>query len=88
MFDEGGEATVDPKARLLFPGSLPLAGPAPDAEELARQWYGGKSSALYDALFAHWRTTKGERALSKLAAATLADRPEASLSGLALLTRM
>ena len=88
MFDEGGEATVDPKARLLFTGSLPLAGPAPDAEELARQWYGGKSSALYDALFAHWRTTKGERALSKLAAATLADRPEASLSGLALLTRM
>ncbi len=88
MFDEGGEATVDSKARILFTGSLPLAATASDAEELARQWFGGKSSALYDALFAHWRTTKGERALSKVATAALADRPDASLSGMALLTRV
>ncbi len=87
MFDEGGEASLDERSRLLFNGSLPLSGDAPDAQELARNWHGGKASALYDTLFAHWRTTKGERALAKIAQAVLADRPDASLSGLALLTR-
>ena len=87
MFDGGGEASLDERARMLFTGDLPLAGEAPDAQELARQWHGGKASALYDTLFAHWRTTKGERALSKIAQAVRADCPNATLSGLALVTR-
>ena len=88
MFDEGGEASLDPRARMLFTGDLALAGPAADAAELARQWHGGKASALYDALFTHWRTTKGQVALKKLAAAACADRPGPRPSGLALLTRL
>lgn len=88
MFDEGGEASLDSRARMLFTGDLPLAGPAADAAELARQWHGGKASALYDALFSHWRTTKGQVALKKLATAACADRPGPRPSGLALVTRI
>jgi hypothetical protein len=88
MFDEGGEASVYPRARMLFTGSLPLERHAHLAGDLAQQWYGGKASALYSALFAHWRTSSSEQALEKLLRAAQADRPEADLKGTALLTRL
>jgi hypothetical protein len=87
MFDEGGEASVYERSRLLFTGSLPLEGPAALGADLAQHWSGGKASALYGGLFAHWRTTKTDRALEKLLSAAHADRPDADLSGTALLTR-
>lgn len=87
FFDGGGEASVYDRSRLYFPGALPIKEHAPGGAELAQRWVGGKASALYGALFAHWRTSKTERALEKLLRAARADQPEVAMAGSALLTR-
>ncbi|MCA9795618.1 MAG: zinc ribbon domain-containing protein [Candidatus Eremiobacteraeota bacterium] len=87
QFDEGGQATVRPGHRLFFPGGLPLQGPAAKAEELAKVWPGGKCSALYQALVAHWRTRRGAPALARLGQAALGDgATSVQLEGMALVT--
>ncbi len=87
FFDEGGEASVYERSRLYFPGALPLPSHAANGPDLGQRWVGGKASALYGALFAHWRSSKTERALEKLLRAAQADRNGVDLTGSALLTR-
>lgn len=86
QFDEGGEATVAEGGRLFFPGQLAYEGQHHDAQQLATVWRGGKASRLYEALGAHWKTKKTERALLQLALAAQSDEPGAALGGLALVT--
>ncbi len=85
QFDQGGEVTVGPGGRLFFPGSLEARGAAQTAEQWAELWPGGKSSALYCALVAHWRTRSTPKALERLALAALGDQPSQP-TGLALIT--
>lgn len=87
-FDEGGEATVPEGARQFFPGSLPFYTKPARAEDLAQAWYGGKASALYQALFCHWRTPGTARALARFLQAAESDRPDAALDGCCLLGRV
>lgn len=86
QFDEGGEATVSEGARLFFPGALGYPGQVARAADLAEAWWGGKASRLYEALAAHWRTKKSERALEALVRAAVSDRPEAEVEGMGLVT--
>ncbi|MFZ5444475.1 MAG: zinc finger domain-containing protein [Myxococcota bacterium] len=86
QFDEGGEATVHEGSRLFFPGALAWEGHHADAPGLATVWRGGKASRLYEALTAHWKTRRTERALQQLALAARSDEPAAALAGLALVT--
>ncbi len=94
-FDGGGEASTAPRARLFFPGNLPFEGPQTGTKDVGESWYGGKASALYGALFSHWRTTDTSKALRKLLLAALGDTldnagslpPGTDLSGSLLLTR-
>lgn len=84
QFDEGGEVTVGPGERLLFPGRLAYHGDAPTAEALAERWPGGKASRLYQALADHWKTPRAAAALELLARAALSDQPGSSAAGLGL----
>lgn len=86
QFDDGGEATVREGSRLFFPGALVFEGQHAQGAEFASVWRGGKASRLYAGLAAHWKTKKTERALHQLALAARSDEPDASLSGLALVT--
>jgi DNA-directed RNA polymerase subunit RPC12/RpoP len=86
-FDQGGEASVYPGQRQFFPGSLPFTKAPKNVDELAEAWYGGKASALYEALFAHWRKPKPGDCLSSLLQAARGDIREASLDGCCLLSR-
>ncbi|MFO0595521.1 MAG: hypothetical protein U0228_09460 [Myxococcaceae bacterium] len=86
QFDEGGEATVHEGHRLFFPGELVFEGQHSDAQHFATHWRGGKASRLYEALGAHWKTRKTERALQQLALAAVSDEPGASVGGLMLVT--
>ncbi len=83
QFDEGGEATVGPGCRLFFPGAQDYRGEISTGAALAERWNGGKASALYRALVAHWRTKDTARALTNLLLATLGDSGRAD--GLALI---
>ena len=87
VFDQGGEATVNEGARQFFPGSLPFSGIPGKVEELAQCWYGGKASALYEALFSHWRKPRPGDCLKSLLQAARGDQDEASLDGCCLLSR-
>jgi DNA-directed RNA polymerase subunit RPC12/RpoP len=87
MFDEGGEATVPEGTRLFFPGSIPFRKSPKTVLELAHTWYGGKASAFYGALFAHWRTPDGLSCLNQVLSAVRADVPEAALDGCCLVGR-
>lgn len=86
QFDEGGEATVREGSRLFFPGALDYPGQFSRATDLAEAWWGGKASRLYEALTAHWRTRRTDKALEGLVRAALSDRPGASAGGLGLVT--
>lgn len=86
QFDEGGEATVREGFRLFFPGALDYPGQVSRASDLAELWWGGKASRLYEALGAHWRTRKTEKALEALVRAALSDRPNSPHSGMGLVT--
>lgn len=86
QFDEGGEATVREGSRLFFPGALDYPGQVSRARDLAELWWGGKASRLYEALNAHWRTRRTDRALEALVRAALSDRPESAPGGLGLVT--
>ncbi|MFT3711864.1 MAG: hypothetical protein QM817_29850 [Archangium sp.] len=86
QFDEGGEATVHEGSRLFFPGELVFEGQHAQADSFATVWRGGKASRLYEALGAHWKTRKTEKALVALAQAALSDEPRGSVGGLALVT--
>lgn len=86
-FDEGGEATVPEGARQFFPGSLPFYRKPSRAEDLAEAWTGGKASALYQALFGHWRTPDTARALARFLQAAESDCPDAALDGCCLIGR-
>lgn len=86
QFDEGGEATVGEGARLFFPGALEYEDQHGQAAELASVWPGGKASRLYEAMGAHWKTKRSEPALERLALAAVSDQPDATVSGLALVT--
>jgi hypothetical protein len=86
QFDEGGEATVSEGSRLFFPGGLAFEGQHAEASQFANVWRGGKASRLYEALTAHWKTKKSERALQALALAAVSDEPGAALGGMALVT--
>jgi hypothetical protein len=87
-YDGGGDSWLQGGARLLFPGSLPLAGPAPDPARLAPLWPGGKASRLYGAARDHWKTKSSERALEQLGRAAVSDVRVEALSGLALVTHL
>jgi DNA-directed RNA polymerase subunit RPC12/RpoP len=86
-FDQGGEATVNRGARQFFPGTLPFSKGPTNMDELAQSWYGGKASALYEALFAHWRKPRAGDCLSSLLQAARGDQSDASLDGCCLLGR-
>jgi hypothetical protein len=86
QFDEGGEATVHEGSRLFFPGELVYEGQHSAAESFATLWRGGKASRLYEALTAHWKTRKTEKALLQLALAAVSDEPKCSVGGFALVT--
>ncbi|MBL8910904.1 MAG: hypothetical protein JNM17_09405 [Archangium sp.] len=86
QFDEGGEATVHEGSRLFFPGELNYENQHQAAESFATVWRGGKASRLYEALTAHWKTRKTEKALVQLAHAALSDEPKGSVGGFALVT--
>ena len=86
QYDEGGDATVHKGSRLFFPGSLELEGQHAQADSLARVWFGGKASLLYEALVNHWKTKKSDKALEKLALAACGDRPGSPIQGLGLVT--
>jgi LSD1 subclass zinc finger protein len=86
QFDEGGEATVHEGSRLFFPGELGYEGQHAAADSFATVWRGGKASRLYEALAAHWKTRKTEKALLQLAHAAASDEPKGSVGGLALVT--
>lgn len=73
QFDEGGEATVGPGRRLFFPGAQNFRGQVSTGQALAELWPGGKASALYQSLFAHWRTKNTGQALQELLLATTGD---------------
>ena len=74
-FDEGGEVTLEPGARLLF------LTPQPEVREwdsltmagLAPQWPGGKASNLYSTLFKLWTTPPTSAALQRVVQAIAAD---------------
>lgn len=87
-FDEGGEASTAVRSRLFFPGDLPFEGPVAGTKAVGEIWHGGKASALYGALFAHWRTSNTSKALKKFLLAAMGDVPgRLDLSGSVLLTR-
>lgn len=86
QFDEGGEATVDEGARLVFTGALSYDGDRPTLEAFGQAWVGGKASRLYEALRNHWKTKKSPAVLEAFARAAHADQPEAPLAGLAVVT--
>lgn len=86
-FDEGGEASVDEGARQFFPGTLAFFKTPQKVEDLAHCWQGGKASALYGALFAHWRTPNPGLALAKLLGAAQADLPQHEVAGCCLVGR-
>lgn len=86
QFDEGGEATVNEGARLLFPGTLEYDGQHGSAEPFAEAWTGGKASRLYEAMRAHWKTKRSAKALEQLGKAARADQPAATLSGFGVVT--
>jgi hypothetical protein len=88
QFDEGGEATVNPGARLFFPGPLEYEGEQHLAEYFGQAWSGGKASRLYEAMREHWKTKKTDAALTKLARAAAADAKLASVVGMGLVTGM
>lgn len=86
QFDEGGECTVKEGARLFFPGRLEYEGNVIKASEFSERWHGGKASHLYEALRLHWRTKKGEKALTKMVRAARADVGSERALDLALVT--
>lgn len=86
QFDEGGEATVNPGHRLLFPGAASYEGTHPTPSRLAEVWPGGKASRLYEATREHWKVKKGEVAIANLARALLSDQPSTPLGGIMLVT--
>ncbi len=86
QFDEGGEATVNPGARLFFPGPLEYEGEQHLAEYFGQVWSGGKASRLYEAMREHWKTKKTDAALTKLAKAAAADAKLTSVVGMGLVT--
>lgn len=71
-YDEGGEVTLDPGARLWFPG-CPLSGQPLSVNELAEIWPGGKASALHLGLTKLWTTPPCQAALQKLLTAVVSD---------------
>ncbi len=86
QFDQGGEATVSPGARLFFAGALRYDLDVATADQLAELWPGGKASRLIQALHAHWKTKRTPAALESLARAARSDEGEAELAGMALVT--
>ena len=86
QFDEGGEATVGPGRRLFFPGAQSYRGEVATGQALSEQWPGGKASALYQTLFAHWRTKNSGQALTEFVLATTGDGGVAD--GLALVSNV
>ena len=86
QFDERSEATVGSGSRLFFPGPLEYEGQQASADGLAGVWSGGKASRLYEALGAHWKTKKTDKALEKLVLAAASDVPLADAVGIALVT--
>ena len=85
-YDQGGSATLDPGSRLLLLGRLPFARDVHNADSVAEQWPGGKTSRLFALLGEHWKTPPGDRALGLLAQAALSDRPGISPEGMGLVT--
>jgi len=71
-FDEGGEVTLDPGARLLFL-SEPLGGEPLSMHDLAALWPGGKASALHSTLTKLWTTPPCQAALQKVLSAVVSD---------------
>jgi len=71
-YDEGGEVTLDPGSRLLFPG-CPVAGQPLTMNDLAAVWPGGKASALHLTLTKLWTTPPCQAALQKVLAAVVSD---------------
>jgi hypothetical protein len=86
QFDEGGEATVNPGHRLLFPGAATYEGAHATPARLAEVWPGGKASRFYEAAREHWKVKKGEVAIGNLARALLSDQPSMPLGGIMLVT--
>lgn len=86
QFDEGGEATVHPGARLFFPGPLVYEGEHHLGESFGQTWEGGKASRLYEAMGDHWKTKRSDMALEKLALAAASDAKVADVVGMAVVT--
>ncbi|MBX3167077.1 MAG: hypothetical protein KF760_06685 [Candidatus Eremiobacteraeota bacterium] len=71
-YDEGGEATLDPGARLLFLGCSSVGQPL-SMNDLAGVWPGGKASALHLSLTKLWTTPPSQAALQKVLGAVVSD---------------
>lgn len=71
-YDEGGEVSLDPGARLLFLG-CPLSGEPLSMNDLAEIWPGGKASSLHLSLTKLWTTPPGQAALQKVLTAVVGD---------------
>jgi hypothetical protein len=72
-FDEGGEVTVPPRARLVLLPGLPPQCEVPSAAQLVPLWPGGKASNLYACLSKLWTTPPCQLALEKVVHALQAD---------------
>jgi len=84
-FDEGGEVTLDPGARLLFLG-VGLPGEPLTVGDLAPHWPGGKSSHLYLTLTKLWTTPPCQAALQKVLQAVAWDAVPLGAGGYFLVT--
>lgn len=76
-YDEGGEVSLDPGTRLLFPG-CPVAGQPLSMNDLAGVWPGGKASALHLTLSKLWTTPPAQAALQKVLSAVVSDGLQAA----------
>lgn len=71
-YDEGGEVSLDPGARLLFLQG-PISGQPLSIQDLAGGWPGGKASLLHLTLTKLWTTPPTQTALQKVLAAAAGD---------------